>query len=322
LLILQWGVIGAAYRCAGNYALWALIVSVLRILEGVSFLVLLVWHAGPVQLSMLTLAISIVGTTWLLILKRKLIAWLPFGIRHASMQRVRKLWGPAIALMAFPVGDAISLQGMTMMVGIVLGPLAVAVFNPMRTLSRPVVQLSNAVRNSVWQELSAAYGQHNWVLARKLHRSAIQVSLLLALPCSIALTVAGPRIFAFWTHGRLIMDVPTFDFLMAVVLLNSLWNASSAVPLAANKHQGLATVVLVLNCISLLLAYPLIKNFGVRGAGGALLLCEICMCAYVIPASNRLLSDRWQEFAVSMIDTSQILDLRTKLLGRRRREGT
>jgi O-antigen/teichoic acid export membrane protein len=322
MVILQWGVIGAAYRCAGRYTIWALTVSVLRILEGISFLILLVWHAGPVQLSMLTLAISILGTIWLLIWKIKLIAWLPFGVRHARWQRVRKLWGPAIALMAFPIGDAISLQGMTMMVGIVLGPLAVAVFNPMRTLSRPVVQLSNAVRNSVWQELSAAYGQHNWVLARKLHRSAMQVSLWLALPCSIALTVAGPRIFAFWTHGRLVMDVPTFDFLMGVVLLNSLWSASSAVPLAANKHQMLATVFLVFNCATLLLAYPLIQHFGVRGAGSALLLCEICMCVYVVPASNRLLSDRWQQFAVSMIDTSQLLDLRTKLLGRRRREGT
>jgi O-antigen/teichoic acid export membrane protein len=318
IVILQWGVIGAAYRCAGRYALWALTVSVLRILEGICFLILLVWHAGPVELSMLTLAISIVGTSWLLILKRRLIAWLPFGVRHARWQRVRKLWGPAIALMAFPIGDTISLQGMTMIVGIVLGPLAVAVFNPMRTLSRPVVQLANAIRNSVWQELSAAYGQHNWILARKLHRSACQVSLWLALPCSIALTVCGPRIFTFWTHGRLVMDVPTFDFLMAVVLLNSFWNASSAVPLAANKHQGLAMVYLAFNGASLLLAYPLIKHFGIRGAGSALLLCEICMCIYVVPASNKLLSDRWPQFARAMIDTTQIMNVSAKLFSDRR----
>ena len=322
LVILQWGVIGAAYRCAGKYALWAFIVSILRLLEGASFLILLVWHAGPVQLSLLSLVISLAGTIWLLIIKMKLIAWMPIGVRHAKWERVRELWNPAIAYMAFPIGDALSLQGMTMMVGIILGPLAVAVFNPMRTLSRPVIQLAYAMKNSVWQELSAAYGQQDWVLARKLHRSACQVSLLLALPCSIALTIAGPRIFALWTHGRLIMDVPTFDFLMGVVLLNSLWNASSAVPLAANKHQGLAIAYLISTGASLALGYPLIKYFGLRGAGSALLLCEICMCIYVVPFSNKLLSDRWSQFAVSMIDTTYLFDLRTKLLGRREYEGS
>jgi O-antigen/teichoic acid export membrane protein len=317
LVILQWGVIGAVYRCSGKYSLWALAVSILRVLEGLSFLILLVWHAGPVQLSVLSLAISVAGTIFMLIMKIKLIPSIPLGVRHAKLERVRQLWSPAIAYMAFPIGDALSLQGMTMMVGIVLGPLAVAVFNPMRTLSRPVVQLAYAMKNSVWQELSAAYGQHNWVLARKLHRSAIQVSLLLAMPCSIALTVAGPRIFSIWTHGKLVMDNPTFYFLMLAVLLNSLWNASSSVPLAANKHHGLAVAYLVATAASLAIGYPLIQYFGLRGAGIALLLSEIVMCAYVVPVSNRLLFDPWPKFAASMMDASQILDLRAKLLGRR-----
>jgi len=33
--------------------------------------------------------------------------------------------------------------------------------------------------------------------------------------------------------------------------------------------------------------------------------------------SNRLLFDPWPKFAASMMDASQILDLRAKLLGRR-----
>ena len=317
LVILQWGVITAAYRCAGKYALGMVSVNVIRILEGISFLILLVWHAGPVQLSMLMLGISIVGSGWLLFLKIRLIPWLPLGVRHAKWQRVRELWKPAIAYMAFPTGSALSLQGMTMMVGLVLGPLAVAVFNPMRTLSRPVFQLTDAVKNSVWQEISAAIGQRNWDLARKLHRSACQVSILIALLVSIALAISGARIFALWTHGRIVMDVTTFYILLAVVFLNSVWNASSAVPLAANKHQRLAIVYLVCTSVSLLLGFPLIRHFDLRGAGIALMLCEIGMGIYVIRMSNKLLSDRWPQFAASMIDTTQFNALRAKLIRRR-----
>ena len=172
LIILQWNFITAPYKCVGKYAAALLCVNLIRVLESISFLVLLVWHAGPVQLSILMLGISIVGTCWLLAMKRRMVPWLPVGIRHAKWKRIRELTKPAVAYMAFPTGSAINLQGMTMLVGLAMGPVAVAVFNPMRTLSRVILQLSEAVKVSVWQELSAAYGQQNWVLARKLHRSA------------------------------------------------------------------------------------------------------------------------------------------------------
>jgi O-antigen/teichoic acid export membrane protein len=320
LVILQWNFINAGYRCAGKYAIALLYVNVIRVLEGVSFLVLLFSHAGPVQLSMLMLGISILGTGWLLFMKSRLIPWLPLGVRHARWQRVRELTQPAIAYMAFPTGSAFSLQGMTMMVGIVLGPMAVAVFNPMRTLSRTVSQLSDAVRISVLVELSAVYGQQNWELARRLHRAACQVSLLLAFLASIALAISGPRIFALWTHGRIVMDVPTFDILLIVVLVNSIWNASSAVPMAANKHQRLAVAYLVCTSAALLVGYPLTRHFGMRGAGGSLLLCEIAMSICVIRMSNKMLADQWSVFAASMIDPTQLTTLLAKL--KRRLPGT
>ena len=257
LVTIQWGSITAAYRCAGKYLFLVLSLNLLRLIEGMSFLVLVVWRAGPVQLSMLMLAISLVGTGWLLFMKMRLIPWLPAGVRYARWKCVRELWKPAISFMAFPTCGIVSVQGMTMIVGYALGPLAVAVFNPMRTLSRPAYMLTEAIKNSVWQELSVAYGQRNWELARKLHRTAVQASLWIALIASIALAISGARIFALWTHGKVVMDTSTFYLLLAVVFANSVWNASSAVPLAGNKHQRLAVVYLAFTSASLLIGYPL-----------------------------------------------------------------
>ena len=316
LVILQWNFINAGYRCAGKYATALVYVNVIRILEGASFLVLLFLHAGPVQLSMLMLGISIVGTSWLLFMKSRLIPWLPLGLRHARWQRVRELTVPAAAYMAFPTGSALSLQGMTMMVGIVLGPMAVAVFNPMRTLSRTVSQLSDAVRISVLVELSAVYGKADWDLARKLHRMACQLSFFLALLASIALAIFGPRIFALWTHGRIVMNVPTFYILLVVVLVNSIWNVSSAVPMAANRHQRLAIVYLICTSTALIAAYPLTLHFRMRGAAAALLLSEIAMSVLVIRMSNKMLWDQWSVFAASMLDTTQLTILLPKLMRR------
>ncbi len=316
LVSIQWGGITAAYRCAGRYMFLVLSLNCIRVLEGASVLVLLVWHAGPVQLAMLMLSISLVGTSWLLFMKARLIPWLPYGVRHVRWRCIRELWRPAISFLAFPTGGVASVQGMTMVVGLVLGPLGVAVFNPMRTLSRPAFLLTDAIKNSVWQELSAAYGQKNWDLARKLHRTACQASLWLALVISIALAIFGPRIFALWTHRRIVMDVPAFYILLGVVLVNSVWNASSAVPLAGNKHQRLAIVYLACTSASLLLAYPLVMSFGLKGAGVALILSEFLMAFYVVHLSNKLLSDRRSEFVASMIDTTQFKMLLGRLVRR------
>jgi O-antigen/teichoic acid export membrane protein len=258
---------------------------------------------------MLMLAISLVGTGWLLFMKMRLIPWLPFGVRYARWQCVRELWKPAISFMAFPTCGIVSVQGMTMMVGYALGPLAVAVFNPMRTLSRPAYLLTEAIKNSVWQELSVAYGQKNWDLARKLHRTAVQASLWIALIASIALAISGARVFALWTHGKVVMDTSTFYLLLGVVFANSVWNASSAVPLAGNKHQRLAIVYLALTSVSLLMGYPLMVHFGLKGAGIALLFSEIGMGVFVLRISNKLLLDRRSAFAMSMIDTTQFMIL-------------
>jgi O-antigen/teichoic acid export membrane protein len=304
LLAIQWTYLTAAFKCVGKFALSQLSMNVVRLLEGVSVFILLVSHAGPVGLAMVMTGISVIGTLWLIVLKRHLIPWLPLGIKHARRDRVRELFRPAIAYLAFPTGSAISLQGMTTLVGALLGPVAVAVFNPMRTLARASLQLSEAVKISVLPELSAAMGAQNWILARKLHRSACQAAFFLTLLCVGALAIGGKRIFYLWTRHRIIMDVHAFYLLLGVVLLNSAWSASSAAPVAANKHQRVAILYLVFTVGSILVGYPLIKAFGLVGAGIALLASEACMDVIVVKISNDLLSDRWSAFAASMLDFS------------------
>jgi O-antigen/teichoic acid export membrane protein len=156
----------------------------------------------------------------------------------------------------------------------------------------------------VLPELSAAIGARNWDLARKLHRSACQAAFFLTLLCVAALAVFGKQIFLLWTRHRIAMDVPAFYLLLGVVLLNSAWSASSAAPLAANKHQRVASLYLVFTVGSILVGYPLIRSFGLVGAGIALLLCEACMDVIVVKISNDLLSDHWPAFAASMLDFS------------------
>jgi O-antigen/teichoic acid export membrane protein len=299
--ILQASILLSGFRSDGQYALGALATNLIRFLESGASLALLIWHSGPLRVALALALIRSVATLLVAILLTYKLRWIRFGYGHATWVRIKELGRPALAFMAFPAGNATSIQGMTVLIGVLMGPIAVATFGPMRTLSRFPYQVIDAVKNAVWPELSSAYGARNWELARKLHRSSCQAAFWFALSAVSGLVFAGPYIFRLWTRGRLTMNVPCFDMLLLVVVASSFWNTSSAVSLAANRHEMLAMQYLAGTSGALLLGYVMVGRFGLSGAALALLLCDIWMSCFVIRASNRLLDDHTTEFFRSMV---------------------
>ncbi len=314
LIMLQWGVIAAGYRSCGNYARVMLYVNCIRIVECASFFVLLFTRARPPQLAALMLIISLLGTAWLVFQHYRCIPWLPYGFHFARSSRIRELARPAFAFMAFPACAAISIQGITLVIGLILGPIAVAVFNPMRTLSRAALQLTDAVKNSVWPELSTAYGHKDWSLARRLHRSAFQLSMFLATVTLILLAIFGPRVFTLWTHGHLHFDATAFNILLISVLANSVWNASSSVALSANRHERMSMFYMTLSVSAIILAFLLLPRMGLSGAALATLFADLGMSVVVIRISTTLLSDPLPSFLRACFDLSQLKFVLARIL--------
>jgi O-antigen/teichoic acid export membrane protein len=295
----------SAFRSEGEYSLGVSRLNLVRLLENAAMFTSLFFHAGPLSVAMVGAAFRLAGTVFTYGFLLRKIKWISLGTSHASWKHAKDLTRPALAFMAFPAGNALSIQGMTALIGILLGPLAVAVFGPMRTLSRFAFQLVDSVKNSVWPELSAAYGTKNWELARRLHRTCCQVSLWLAVISVTGLSVFGPLIFRLWVRGRVVMDIPCFYVLLLVVVASSLWNTSSAVPIAANRHERLALQYLAGTFFSLVSAFIIVPHLGITGAAISLLACDVWMGCLVIRGSNALLSDNNREFLYSLFNLSK-----------------
>src|SRR5260370_8867229 len=166
--------------------------------------------ANPLRVVAVLLAARIVGTFLMSQLMRRKSPWLRYGFHCARFASIRRLTSPAIAFMAFPAGSAVSVQGMVVVTGIVLGLVAVATFSTMRTLTRFGFQIMEAIKNTVWPALSAAYGAQNWDLARRLHRTACQAALWLSLAAVVFLFVAWYHTFRCCTHARVLMQCGAF----------------------------------------------------------------------------------------------------------------
>ena len=300
LLSLQSGLILSGFRCEHNYAFGMVANNLLRIAEMLVTMLMVAMTRQVVVLAIGLLGVRIVGTIVLNVLLHLKSPWISYGVSHFQWSTLRVLFMPAIAFMGFPVGSALSLQGMVLLVGITLGPSAVALFSTMRTLARSAMQVIEVVKNSIWPEMSVAYGTQNWELARKLHRFACQSALWLSVCAIGSLYLLGEPLFRLWTHGRIVLDARAFDWLLLDILANSFWFASSVVSIANNTHQKIAAAYVAGCAGAFVLAYFMMPHFGLSAAGMALTIGDICVGCYVIACSLSSLHEDAQEFLLAM----------------------
>ena len=301
LVSLQAGLYLVGLRCDGNYGFGVLVENLIRLSEFVAAMIAVALSGRPAAVAGVLLVARILGTIvmgWLMLRKSP---WLRHGLGRVRMASVRRLALPAFAYMGFPAGNALSVQGMVVVIGLVLGPVAVTTFSAMRTLTRFALQMATIITLGVCPELSVAFGAQNWNLARKLHRIACQAALWVSLAAVVFLFVAGDHIFRLWTHGRVTMDVGTFRWLLVVIIANSFWNASSVVTLASNTHERVAALYLAGTAGSLILARYLIPHFGISGAAIALLVSDIVLGWYVVRMSLAKLEDRATDFGTALL---------------------
>ena len=293
---LQTGLISAGYRCDGNFAPGTIIANTQRFFEFVAAVIALCCGAHLVGLALTIMLTRLIGNTLSRMYMRSLSPWLTYGWRHADLETLKQITSPALTFMGFPIGSALSLQGMVTVVGIVLGPGVVVIFTASRTLTRSVWQILGAITNTIWVELSTAFGASDIALARSLHRRACQAALWLVVAASAALFFAGPLIYRLWTRGKVPFDPTLFGLLLLVVIANSFWSTSYVVLLSVNRHQRLAVVYVAATTLSLVIALVLTRLMGLHGTALALLVIDIFMSTYVVKRSLALVQDTLPDF--------------------------
>ena len=312
---IQTGLIGNAYRCDGYFAVGTMVRQAQRLAEFLALMIVLSCHGGLVALALAVTSTRITGNLLSMLDIRRRSPWLVIGWSHADRQTLKSITSPALSFMGFPIGNALSLQGITTVIGVTLGPGMVMFFSTMRTLTRSVWQILNAITNTIWVELSSAFGSGDLALARSLHRRACQAALWIAVVFSIGLFFAGPFLYHLWTGKTLVFEPELFALLLLVVIANSLWSTSYTVLLAVNRHQQLAAVYVAATGASLALAYVLTPLMGLHGTALSLLIIDVFMNAYVIRRSLALVEDTLPDFAKFVL-TPPLLNLPRGLMAK------
>jgi O-antigen/teichoic acid export membrane protein len=291
----------SAYRCIGRYPYGTFLKNMFSLFAFVCITAAVVLGSGVRVTALVFAGINVLGTLLFCVLVRHDIPWIEYGWKNASFAEIRKLARPAIAFMGFPLGNALNLQGTLLAVGYALGPTAVVVFATARTVSRVALQMVSMVNNTFEPELSIAYGARNFELTRTLLRRACQLALIVAFVIVVAMMTVGPWFLTHWTGGHVPPSRSLLMILLVVVVFYALWSTSSTLMTSTNQHQRLATYYIIGTSLNCILCYFLARSYGLLGAASSLLVSELVMNLYVVPASLRISQDTLPAFLASML---------------------
>jgi O-antigen/teichoic acid export membrane protein len=297
----------SAYRSIGRYSFGTVVKSMMSLAAFALTLVAVALGQGPRVTALVYAAANVVGTMVLALLVKRDIPWIEFGWEHASVAEVRALVRPALAFMCFPIGNSMNLAGTQMAVNYALGPTSVVVFSAARTVSRAALQMVQLVNSAFEPGITIAFGAGKIDLTRTLHRRACQLALIVALVIVAGLITVGPWFLAHWSSGRVPPSRGLLSILLLVVVCFALWSTSSTLMTATNQHQKMAVVYVIATALTCAVCYFFARWKGLYGGAAALLISELAMNLYVLPASLRIAQDTFPAFMASLLSYPQSL---------------
>jgi O-antigen/teichoic acid export membrane protein len=290
----------AAYRAVARSAFGSMIKSSMSLAAFACTILSVVAGQGPRVTALVFACANIAGTILLSIMVKRDLPWIRFGWGHARTSTIRALMRPAIAFMGFPIGNALNLQGTVLAVSYALGPTSVVIFGTARTVSRVALQMVQMVNATFEPEITMSFGANKIDLTRTLHRRSCQLALLVSGIVVAAMMTVGPWFLTHWTAGHVPPSRGLLSILLLVVVIYTLWSTSSTVLTATNQHQRLAAYYIAGTSLTCVLCYLLARWQGLYGAAASLLVSELVMNTYVLPASLSLTHDTLPGFLASL----------------------
>lgn len=276
------------YKATGGYAAGTYLVTTGRLVEwagGMTGLVLTRSFIGVASAALL----ARLGYTLLCIgLSQRRTDFLRWGVRRASLSDIRQAAPPGALFLSLSLTNALSLQGFTLLVAATLGPAATAVFNTYRTIARIVVQVTNALSNPLWPELTALKGQRDDGAFWKLYRRANRLGLLIAAVGALLVYGVSPWLLEIWTHGQIPFTATSMALFLAYAAMCSATQVPRVVLMSINRHAGLAAQSLLAAVFSLGVAWLAWRSAGMAGVVGAMVVGEALVWLTATRAVRRL----------------------------------
>ena len=302
LVNFQGWLINGGFWVTGRYPNGMYLIALTELMEFIGFASVVIFGGGPVLAASGYLAGRLLGTGLILFGQLRVSPWLRYGVSYVSLAELRNLSAPAFASLALPLGSVLNIQGIRLVVGLVLGPSILAIFTPMRTLSRLVIQPRTIMNRIIEPEMALAYGTKNMTHFRNLF---IKYSQLALWTCIGVCLIVGPGaywIFPAWTGGKATIHWLTYILMLSAALLNVIWSSALIVSFATNRLGRITGLYsLIYGAVTIFFGYLCIVGFGLTGVAFALLISEFIITVLITRVSLKMVGMDAIEWAKAIV---------------------
>jgi len=275
LLSLFSGLTETLYRSTGRYAVGAVFGNLVRLGEWIGSLIGLILIGSFAAVALCSLIARLIGTVFFIWYAARGNHGIKLGLRLAQKSEVVALVKPALSFMTFPLANALSFQGVTLLVGALFGPALVAIFNTYRTIARISVQVTAMFSFAVWPEFSRLFGKGGMPAVESLFRRSAIFGVFQAIGLSLVVYFVSPWILDFWTHER-IKFVPDLMLLMLIyAAIGGIWHVPRGLLMAINQPMKIAQWSLAVGLLVIALAWWLGQYWQLNGVATAMVVSEL-----------------------------------------------
>jgi O-antigen/teichoic acid export membrane protein len=286
LLTLFSGLSEQIFRATGRYALGTMMGNLIRLGGWAGAIVGLLLFRNFPGVAICGFLAHAVGACASILLGQRGGHGIHWGTKRASKAEITAMIRPAISFMAFPLANALSFQGVTLLVGALTGTTAVALFNTYRTIARVAVQLTALFSHALWPEFARLFGHGGARAVEALYRRSVMLGAAQSAGLSLLLYFVSPWLLQVWTHGRIAFVPSLMVWMLAYAAISGIWHVPRILLMATNQHIGLAVWSLAAGGLSVTLAWVFGLLWGISGVGAAMLVSEAYIASLCIYFAN------------------------------------
>jgi O-antigen/teichoic acid export membrane protein len=289
LVTLQSSFVEGCFRAGGRFPVGIMLANSVRLAEFLAAALTALWSHSPVAAAGVLLVARILGHVFYLLALRRVVPELTLGYRAARLADARELVMPGLAFLAFPVGNALAVQGMVVTTAVELGPTAVVTLNALRILANLLRQIASVIDNGVLPEMTAALAREDRDGARRLMNLSLVTTLLIGGLCAVTLAAAGDTILDIWTDGEIQAPVTLMVAMSMTVIADLPW-LSWSLPLIARNQHHLLGILYAGSCLLAVVATKLLlSRLGLVAVPLALFLTDVVLYVPAWRGASRIL---------------------------------
>jgi O-antigen/teichoic acid export membrane protein len=173
------------------------------------------------------------------------------GLRGVSLHSIRPYIVPGLGHAAMPLINALQNEGMVLVLGAILGPTSVAIFQTTRTALNGAKSLTGLAASAVMLEIPALVGEGRTSTVRHLLAINTQVQIAIVLAWSAFLSLLGRQIFHLWLRSNTIYSAPLVLILLASLFPLAIADSFRILLLATNRIHRAVLMLLPAALVSL-----------------------------------------------------------------------